>query len=282
MRKAILFGKVVLVYAAYLAIIIHACCAQTNPAPAVPTIKFDVVSFKRCEAIDLVRKNTDIPPDGDYVARHCQPVSRILDFAFFDIGVYQLKNEPAWVNTEPYEFQAKVATQDVPTWQKMDISSKRLMGRAMLADVLNLKMHIELQTRPVYALMVAKDGPKLTEHKPGPDEPPPNPHTPVHGRAYWKGPDEAVFENTGMPALALGLAARLDRNVVDKTGLTGTYDFTVKPLPYIQYDPKSPTADDSAFSAIIDGVRSLGLKLEPAKAETSVIVIDHIDRPPTN
>ena len=85
-----------------------------------------------------------------------------------------------------------------------------------------------------------------------------------------------------MGDLTSSLSARLDRNVVDKTGLTARYDFHVKPLPMAHYSAKSGGVEDTDFGAIIDGMKSLGLKLEAAKADSSVIVIDHIDRPAEN
>jgi uncharacterized protein (TIGR03435 family) len=91
------------------------------------------------------------------------------------------------------------------------------------------------------------------------------------------GPDEVAFTNASMSDLVSSLSARLDRNVVDKTGLTARYDFHVKPLPIAHYSAKSVDVEDTDFGAIIDGVKSLGLRLEPAKADTSVI--DHMDRP---
>jgi uncharacterized protein (TIGR03435 family) len=85
-----------------------------------------------------------------------------------------------------------------------------------------------------------------------------------------------------MADLADGLAARLDRDVINKTGLTGRYDFHVKPLPSAHYDPKTTDVDSTDFAGIIEGVKNLGLRLEPAKADTTVIVIDHIERPADN
>jgi bla regulator protein BlaR1 len=287
MRKFNIIGKLLLTYAAFVAL--HPSYGQTgtsqalaNPAQAPPSIKFDVVSFKPCEALDWHGKVTDIPTGGDYVARRCQPLTGLINFAFSDLGPYQLKNEPEWVDTEPYDFLAKVAPEDVAAWQKIPLAGKRLMGRAALAEALNLKMHIEQQTRPIYALVVAKDGPKLTEYKPGPDEPPPVPNASVHAAVHWLDRDHVSYSNASMNDLASGLAARLDRTVVNQTGLTGRYDFTEEHLPYPAYDPKSPNSDGSEIPAILDGVKSLGLRLEPAKADTSVIVIDHIERPHTN
>jgi uncharacterized protein (TIGR03435 family) len=282
-----LIGNLLLLCAATVAVATPTSYGQTNPPlapakPAQPTIKFDVVSLKPCEALDWHGKVTDMPTNGDYVAIRCQPITRLLNFAFSEIGPYQLKNEPDWVDTEPYDFLAKVAPEDIATWQKMTLGSKRLMGRAMLADALNLKMHIEQQTRPIYALVVGKDGPKLTAHTPGPDDPPAAANASVHAEVHWLSRDQVSYSNASMSDLAVGLAARLDRNVVDQTALPGRYDFTEEYLPYPSYDPKSPDSDSSDIPAILDGVKSLGLKLEPTKADTSVIVIDHIERPPAN
>jgi len=281
------FVKRLLLLTAAFAVASHASFsqagqAQAKPAPDAPTIKFDVISFKPCEALDWHGKVTDMPAGGDYLAIHCYPIFRLINFAFSDIGPYQLKNQPEWVDTAPYEFLAKVASEDIPVWQKMSVATKRLMGRAALAEAVNLKMHIEQQTRPIYALVVAKDGPKLTEHKPGPDEPPPAPNASAHAEVHWLSRDQVSYSNASMTDLAGGLAARLDRAVVNQTGLIGRFDFIEQYLPYSTYDPKAPDADSSEIPAILDGVKSLGLRLEPTKADTSVIVIDHIDGPQAN
>jgi uncharacterized protein (TIGR03435 family) len=252
--------------------------AVTAPEPTPPPIKFDVVLLKRCEAIDMVNKKT--VTGGDSIGRHCQSMLALFDYVYGD-SPHQVKGEPEWVDTDGYDFQAKVAPDDVPAWQKMDLSTRRLMVRAALADALNLKVHIETQSRPIYNLVVAKGGPNLTPSKPDPNIPT-GTQTVAREQLSWVGPDEAAYQGATMAILVSALAARLDRNVVDKTGLTGTYDFHVKPLPPAHYDPRTSNVETTDFAAIIDGVRSLGLKLEPAKSEISVIVIDHIERPSEN
>jgi uncharacterized protein (TIGR03435 family) len=254
--------------------------AQATDAPAPPpTIKFDVISFKRCDAISGNRKTED-PVDGDFIARHCQSIHALLDFAFYDVGTHLLKSQPDWVETEGFEFMAKVAAEDVPAWHMMSLGTKRLMLRTTLVESLNLKEHIELQPRPIYALVVAKDGPKMTEHKPGPDDPPPG--TLIPPDVQWVGPDEAAFTNASMSDLVSSLSARLGRNVVDETGLAARYDFHVQPLPVAHYSSTSADAADIDVGAILNGVRTLGLRLDSAKADTTVIVIDHIDPPAKN
>lgn len=248
------------------------------PAPS-PTIKFDVTSFKPCQSISGNR-NTELPPDGDFIARHCQSVHALIDFAFADLGTHQLKNQPDWVDTEGFEFLAKVSPEDVSAWHQTSLGTKKLMLRAVLAESLKMRTHVEKQSRPIYALVVAKDGPKMAEHKPGPNDPPSGPI--ARADVHWVGPDDAVFTNTTMAELVSSLSARLDRSVIDQTGLPAGYDFHVKPLPGAHYSARTTGVEDTDFGAILDGIKSLGLRLEPAKADTSVIVIDYIERPVAN
>jgi uncharacterized protein (TIGR03435 family) len=253
--------------------------SATPAEPAPPTIKFDVVLLKQCAPDAIAVYNTI--STGDSWQRHCRPIRGLLDLAYGGGSTYLVKGEPDWVDTDPYNFVAKVAPEDVPVWSKMDVPTKRLMVRAVLPEVLNLKVHIEIQSRPVYNLVVAKGGPNLTPTKPDPNAPT-DPQTPVRGSVHRVDYDEAAYTNSTMLDLAGGLAARLDRDVIDKTGLTGRYDFHVKPLPYQHYDPKSTNVEDTDFTGIIEGVKNLGLRLEPGKADTNVIVIDHIERPAEN
>jgi uncharacterized protein (TIGR03435 family) len=253
--------------------------AATPTESAPPTIKFDVVVLKRCAPDAIAAYNTI--STGDSWQRHCRPIRGLLDLAYGGGSTYLLKGEPDWVDTDPYDFVAKVAPEDVAVWQKMDGSTKRLMIRAALPDALNLKVHIEIQTRPVYNLVVAKGGPNLTPTKPDMNAPS-DAKTPVRGSVEWVSMDEAAYTNCSMTDLVDGLAARLDRDVINKTGLTGRYDFHVKPLPGAHYDPMTTTVENTDFGGIIEGVKNLGLRLESGKADTTVIVIDHIERPPEN
>ena len=242
--------------------------------PVQPTIKFDVVLLKRCAPNEYGSRNTI--STGDSWQRHCQPIKTVLDLAYGGGSTYQVKGEPDWVDNDLYDFQAKVAPEDVPAWQKMDVNTKRLMVRAALPEILNLKVHTEIQSRPIYNLVVAKGDPKLTPSKPDPNAPTDS-QTPVRGSVRWVDYDEAAYTNSTMADLADGLAARLDRDVINKTGLTGRYDFKVKPIPFQHYDPKTSNVENTDFSGIVEGVKNLGLRLEPGKADTTVIVIDHIE-----
>jgi len=256
-----------------------ATTAANTAATVQPTIKFDVVYLKRCAPNQYGSRNTI--STGDSWQRHCQPVKTLLDLAYGGGSTYLIKDEPDWVDNDLYDFQAKVAPEDVPVWQKMADPTKRLMVRAALFDVLNLKVHIQIQTHSVYNLVVAKGGPKLTPTQ-AITNVPTDTQTPARGSVVWVSVDEAAYTYCSMADLADALSARLDRDVINKTGLTGRYDFHVKPLPLPHYDPKTSTVENTDFGGIIEGVKNLGLRLEPGKADTTVIVIDHIDRPAEN
>jgi uncharacterized protein (TIGR03435 family) len=258
-----------------------AAAPPTTQTATPPTIKFDIVTFKPCEPGTFGPVQALIPASGDFISMRCQTVHHMLEFAYDGSVPYMVKGEPGWLATDRYTMQAKVAPEDVPVWQKLDSPGRRLMVLAALTEALNMKMRLVVEARPVYALVLAKDGPKFSEHKSNPDAKPDDQKITI-GDVAWIAPDTAQYTNVTMGQLAAGIAARMDRDVVDRTGLTGRYDVTVHPLPSPHYDPKSLDAASTDFSAIIAGVKDLGLRLEPSKADTFIFNVDHIDRPPSD
>jgi uncharacterized protein (TIGR03435 family) len=186
---------------------------------------------------------------------------------------------PDWLKSEAeaerYDVQAKIEDSLYEAMQKMPPSQQReqvaLMEQSLLADRFKLKVHFETREMPVYALVVAKDGPKLTSAKDG------EPHklfildseqgSEVTARGVTL--DEFVHS----PLMRTG-----KRLVVDQTGLKGTYDFTLKWAPDLA-GQESGTDTPSVFTAIQEQLR---LKLVPTKGPIEVIVIDHIERPSEN
>ena len=249
-------------------------------AVAPPHIHFDVVSWKRCS--DNAVKGSgrvDMPLDSDFVAYHCQPIHRIIYFAFTGTAPFELSGHPSWVDDDLYEFEAKVAPEDIAAWKAMNINDRRIAVRDILADQLKLQIHVDKTPQPAYALMVAKGGPKLTEYKVG---------------EQWKIPDGRILEgrqqvflgnmgylqNATMGNFAADLSARLDRPVVDQTGLTGSYDISLPLTKATGADPFANIGDEEG--SVASGLAQLGLKLVPTKTEAGGFVVDHIERPPEN
>ena len=125
---------------------------------------------------------------------------------------------------------------------------------------------------PVFALALAKDGPKMTPSKGDPNGLPDNEGMGGNGRQIRK------FTNVSMSDLALMLQPHVDRPVVDQTALKGRYDFK---LQWTVDEAQTTDADapPGLFTAIQE---QIGLKLEPVKAPVDVLVIDQVEKPSPN
>jgi uncharacterized protein (TIGR03435 family) len=250
---------------------------------AVPAnIHFDVVSFKPCPPGKEGTTKVDQPLDGDYLAYHCETVYRLIYFAYN--GVVKdydfVGNDVAWIYTDHYEFIAKVAPEDIPAWQKLDLTGRRILMRSVLAATLKLKVSLYNMQQPVYLLTVAKGGAKLKPYKDGDQSKMPDGRTLMGREVGWVGL-VAYFQDSTMSQLAQLLGTHLDRNVVDRSGLTAPYTFSI-PLAFGGgNDPNAhiPTQDDLSTA---EGLAALGLRLETAKLPMDKLSIDHIERPEAN
>jgi uncharacterized protein (TIGR03435 family) len=228
---------------------------------AVPAnIHFDVVSFKPCPAGKEGSTKVDQPLDGDYLAYHCETVYRLIYFAYN--GVVKdydfVDNDAPWIYADHYEFIAKVAPEDIPAWQKLDLTGRRILIRGVLAATLKLKVSLYNMTQPVYLLTVAKGGAKLKPYKDGDQTKMPDGRTLMGREVGWVGL-VAYFQDFTMSQLAQLLGTHLDRNVVDRSGLTAPYTFSI-PLAFGgDNDPNAhiPTQDDLSTA---EGLADLGLR----------------------
>jgi uncharacterized protein (TIGR03435 family) len=159
------------------------------------------------------------------------------------------------------------------------------MLQALLEDRFKLKTHWETKQGDIYNLVVAKGGPKLGAEgsmPPSADElkmfaghPPP---------LFQKNDGEGynlIAHACTMSLWVRMLTAQFGRPVIDKTGLTGKYDFVLK---YKGRWDRDRNADDLDPTPPMDRALQdeLGLKVEPAKGAVKSLVIDHIDKPSEN
>jgi uncharacterized protein (TIGR03435 family) len=248
-------------------------------------ITFDVVSFRRTEKRGSGR---EFPLDGDFISYRGSPIEGLILFAHIGPKVYTSiasAGEPEWVRTELYDFTAKVAAEDVDEWKKMTLTNKRAMVGNLLADVLKLKVHQQTDPQPVYDLVVAKGGPKLMDYHAGDTVTVPG-RKPIDGyvmarlnsQFYLNGQDATMADLVNN----LSLPDRAGRVVIDKTGLTGTYDFVLAAPPLSLLPVLQQAVDDAGVPTLQEGLKQLGLELVPSKGPVEQIVIDHIERPDTN
>jgi len=166
---------------------------------------------------------------------------------------------PAWIDADRFDIEGK-APEGVPD------SEVKPMLQALLRDRFKLEAHIEMREMPVYNLVVAKDGPKI---KPFDPEHPGQQPTRVPGTSMRVG----GFELT---QLANELGGTVGRPVIDKTGLQGRY------FCALQYSQLGTNAPPEGAPDIFGAVQQqLGLKLEPAKAQMEVLIVDRMERTPT-
>ena len=240
-------------------------------------------------------------------------------------GQLQIVGGPSWMESDRYDITAK-ADCSGGTFSRQQVPP---MMQSLLEDRFQLKAHMETRELPVYDLVVMKDGPKIKRSadqttpsfaatQPGPCEaaqgPPPAPPTlPAGGfrpdTPMPRGTTMIMMSNNGMTLRASAtpfanlvrmLQQQLGRAIVDKTGLTGLYDFELTFTPDGLQSPfgrgvplpPPPPPDGGPVSApatpadpvpsIFTSVQQLGLKLESTKAPIEVLVIDSVQKPTEN
>jgi uncharacterized protein (TIGR03435 family) len=197
----------------------------------------------------------------------------------------RLSGVPGWASSETYDLEAKLNADVVDQLNKLSPDQRKLavqrMFQALLADRCKLVVHRETKDASVYSLVIAKNGSKLQQADPDDN---------ARAGMSLKGKGgPLVARAVPIPVLAQQLSVLLSRTVVDKTGLTGKYNFTLQWIPDETQGPSSgkdlgpPPPQDSGGPSLYTALQEqLGLKLEATKSPVDVIVIDHLERPSGN
>jgi uncharacterized protein (TIGR03435 family) len=202
-------------------------------------------------------------------------LDNLITFAY-GIQSRQIIGEPAWAQSDKYDLEAQPDGEGQPNDKQW-----KSMIQKLLADRFKLASHTEKKELSVYALVVAKGGPKITKSQGDPNGLP---------ALFFRGLGVLPAANATMADFAgVMQSAVLDRPVVDQTGLTGRYDFMLKWTPDetqfgslgMKVPPPSnaPDAPPDLFTAMQE---QLGLKFESTKAPVDVLVIDHAEKPSAN
>lgn len=193
---------------------------------------------------------------------------------------------PAWIATQAFDVQVKVDPPTVARWSKLseeaEDEERRSVLRELLVDRFQLKLHREQREMPAFALTVVKSGSKLQPPVEETNLPADVPKSRInfYGRGYMQG----HFATLGNLSRSLaGEPEIAGRPVIDKTGLTGQYDFT---LHWASFDPGSaaaPTDPGEQWPALFTALEEqLGLKPQPEKDQIEVIVVDSVEKPSEN
>ena len=246
--------------------------AQTVPGAQPGNFRFEVAS---------IRQNTD-PGGRNHIWNDSHngefrtgnaPLKMVIEYAY-QLPQNQVVGAPGWVDSTKFDIEAKSSAEVNEALAKMDATAadevKRAMVRRLIEERFGLVTHRETRAKPVFNLVVAKGGPKFEK-------------TDLQGTTINEGRDhlDAIGSDHTLAILCESLGKRLGRVVVNKTGMDGRYKLSFKwtPEDATAAGGSGPGAPPDLFTAIQE---QLGLKLESAKGQVPVLVIDKVTMPTGN
>ncbi len=247
---------------------------QVSDSNLQPKPGFEVATIKPVENLPRTSRFMRLEGTNHLVVRDYN--LKLLIAAAYNMSPNTVLGGPSWIESDHYDILALTPGQTRPTHDE-----QMAMLRKLLEDRFSLSFHREQKEFSIYALEITKDGPKLNNTSLSPSDP------------SSVGPGTVYAQKIVMPArnatmndfASLLQRAVLDRPVVDMTGLTGRYDFSLEWAPdESQFGGDVPASSADApspplFQALQE---QLGLKLEARKGPVSAIVIDRADHPSPN
>jgi uncharacterized protein (TIGR03435 family) len=248
--------------------------AQSSPCADPTAAVFDVASVKPIQqsagSFSVRSRPDSLTADGT--------LAHILEYAF-NLHGFQITGGPSWLSDDTWDIVIKV-DQPPANWDTLSNDARNAIQRqrmvSALAQRFALHCHIETRQLPVYNLVLAKGGPK-----------PALAHTPADApkKGSFSSHDDrssVVMQSAGgsLDMLATNLVRVLGRTVINETGLSGIYDFT---LTYAPDATNTSTDADATGPTVFTALEEqLGLKLEPAKGPVPVLVVDSVQKPSEN
>jgi uncharacterized protein (TIGR03435 family) len=257
---------------------------QPTSSPAGPA--FDVATIKPQQGLLTM---TGVMNTADGVNGSAATLAMLVQYAYGLRSEDQVSGVTEWAKTDRFEVQARMGEADIAAMEKLDHADKnarlRQMMQALLAERFKLKVHAETKQVAVYDMVVAKGGSKLTDAASDTSD-----HllkgkdgTPLHVLTWSTG--KTVAQGYSAKDLADVLSqpySALGRPVIDKTGLTGTYNFTLDwtpPHPGVRFAGESDSASTEDTHSIFTALGDVGLKLQPSTGSIEMIVVDHAEKP---
>jgi len=207
--------------------------------------------------------------DSGHSSNHTRPTSLIMDnstLAGLIRSAYGLRPDqligPGWMETERFDIAAK-SSHEVTDDELMQ------MLQALLVERFKLTFHHDEKELPVYALVVDKKGLKIQ---------------PVEGNGDSTHTEKGLLQakEVTLAQLAKSLSTILGRTVLDDTKTEGSFTFELKWTPEDLSAKEKKAEKESAGPSIYDAVREqLGLKFEERKAKLPILIVDHVERVPT-
>jgi uncharacterized protein (TIGR03435 family) len=283
--------------------------AQSSPAPVAASSTTQTVSATVALAFDVATIKP-IPPDGrptrSFVGMQTSPDGMEFDWQkLTDLLCYaygynsvrfdgQITGLPDWALTQRYDLVAKMSAADITSFQKLSNAEqeqwREAMMRSLLAERFSLTLHHGTKQIPVYHLVVAKESSNFVDSTNNPNPPlgKGDDGKPHQGTQFLK--DTSTWQAWSMENFSGFLSAPaygVGRPVLDKTGMTSTYDFHLNWSVYSARPamPNAATGDATEpddTTSIFAALKAVGLRLQPATGPMETIVVDHVEKPTEN
>jgi uncharacterized protein (TIGR03435 family) len=269
--------------------------AEAAPSPQAnpeykPTLTFDVASVRQSPMADSYMVVGGFAPHTSDLRVTNFTLWNLLNIAYGSGRYHRMVGVPDSLGHAMFNIQAKADEAADEKLAKLSNQQQALeqqhMVQVLLAERFNLKAHWETKEGDVYNLVV-KNGSKLQDSKgapPGADEVKnwgDRPVPPLYQRGDSRTGFDFVAHGCTMEMIVDLLAWQFSRPVIDKTGLGGKYDFTLRYFGTRESDRDA--GDTNPLSPLEVAIQEqLGLKLEPAKGPIPTLVIDHIEMPSEN
>jgi uncharacterized protein (TIGR03435 family) len=260
---------------------LHAQTPIVEEPNYTPTLTFDVATIRLAPPPDAnFHVTVSSPPHSSRFEATNLPIKALLQIAYgFDAPV---DGAPDWTINTFYNLLARSDEAADARLAKLTDNEVRLEKRnairVLLTERLGLKTHLETRNTSIYNLVVDKGGVKMKVVPPpadgqAPAAPPPA-DVQAHGSQHGL---EFVGSNAPMRAITGALSSMVEAPVVDKTGLTGTYNYS------LQFGRDWSAHDPDSWPSIFTAVQEqLGLKLEAVHESVPNLVVDHITKPTEN
>jgi len=252
---------------------------------------FDVATIRPSTSAELrtVRSPSELQM-FDVTVRYL--MEQAYNIPWTDGSKDRIRGGPAWIDSDHFDLNAKIAPEAAAALQQMTEDQRRremnLRLQALLAGRLHLKLHSETRQQPVFAIMPANKGPKLTPTSPSaPDSDAASPQAQGISVHYNGQAAQMTAKGVTLANLATwltGYSEMAGQTVVDQTGLSQRYDFVLNWTRVSSSAAQNADAESSAAGPALTTAleEQLGLKLVNTKAPVEVLVIDSIDRPSEN
>ena len=249
--------------------------ATTVFRPLQSQLSFEVASIRPATPDDRSGKYARMQSTHQFDVKN-YTLKDLIGFAY-DLPLRRISGGPSWIEGDTYNILAATPGDGRPSQ-----SEQMAMVRKLLEERFQLRYHREQRELPVYQLSVAKSGAKLKE-SPAPLEAPSS----LMNVVFAGSRIETHARSTTISEFASMLQrAVFDRPVVDKTNLTGRYDFDLAwTYDETQFDGKLPpiNLDEANRPSLFSSLqKEVGLTLESSRAQVETIIIDSVEKPSEN